>query len=143
MFSTKSKVHSIMTMDVITSQKEQSLMSLDRIMRSREVHCVPVIEDCKLIGIVCKSDFQLFKRGYHDYEEDAKVNAYRLKAYKVEDIMQEDIITLDIDDEILDAINTFCKYNIRSIPVIDGQKLVGIVSMVDVINKFFGESQIN
>ena len=46
--------------------------------------------------------------------------------------MQQDVITVDADADVYDAVKLMNKHNIERLPVIDGDRLVGIVSKTDV-----------
>ena len=43
-----------------------------------------------------------------------------------------EVVTIGADDSIEDAVRTMKKYAVRRLPVIDGHKLVGIVSQADI-----------
>jgi acetoin utilization protein AcuB len=50
----------------------------------------------------------------------------------VDDVMTRDVVTLNPDQTLLDAINLLRSKRIRHLPVVEGQKLVGIVTDRDV-----------
>lgn len=50
----------------------------------------------------------------------------------VEDVMTRDVVTLDPEQTLRDAINLLRSKRIRHLPVVEGQKLVGIVTDRDV-----------
>ena len=51
---------------------------------------------------------------------------------KVEDIMTREVITLCEDDTLRDAINSVQRNHIRHIPIVDGKRLIGVVSDRDI-----------
>jgi acetoin utilization protein AcuB len=50
----------------------------------------------------------------------------------VEDVMTRDVVTLTPEHTLLDAINLLRSKRIRHLPIVEGQKLVGIVTDRDV-----------
>ncbi len=51
---------------------------------------------------------------------------------KVEDIMSREVITLCEDDTLRDAINSVQRNHIRHIPIVEGKRLIGIVTDRDI-----------
>jgi len=54
-----------------------------------------------------------------------------LKNLKVEDVMTEDVITVSPTEDVVFAFEKLMKYKISSLPVVDNDKLVGIVTATD------------
>ncbi len=54
-----------------------------------------------------------------------------LKKLKVEDVMTEDVITVSPTEDVVFAFEKLMKYKISSLPVVDNDKLVGIVTATD------------
>ena len=51
---------------------------------------------------------------------------------KVKDIMTEDVITTTSDIDVVYAFEKLMKYRISSLPVVEGDKLMGIITATDV-----------
>jgi CBS domain-containing protein len=58
-----------------------------------------------------------------------------------EDVMANRIITCGPDDKIIDALLTMVKYNLRRLPVIKEKKLVGELTLHQLIRKYYGATQ--
>ncbi|MGB9826560.1 MAG: HPP family protein, partial [Desulfofundulus sp.] len=51
---------------------------------------------------------------------------------RVRDVMRSyQVATVQADDEILDVVRAFLKYNVNSLPVLDRGRLLGVVRIVD------------
>jgi len=50
-------------------------------------------------------------------------------------------VTIGADDSIEDALKTMTDHNVRRLPVIDEHKLIGVISMVDVVDKIAASSR--
>ncbi len=57
-----------------------------------------------------------------------------LCTYKVKEIMTSDLICISADDTIDQASNVMADKNVRHLPVVSENKIVGIISMKDIIN---------
>ena len=53
--------------------------------------------------------------------------------------MTRDIHTLSLDDNLYDARTKFDKYKVRHLPVVEGNKLLGILSLTDILRMSFGD----
>ena len=62
-------------------------------------------------------------------------------AKTAEDIMAHKIITCDPDEKIIDALMRMVKYKLRRLPVIDDKKLVGELTLHQLIRKYYGATQ--
>ncbi len=58
---------------------------------------------------------------------------------KVSEVMTRDVFTCSPRDQIVDIMGLMTKQRIRHVPVVDGDQLVGIVSIGDVVKFRLGE----
>ncbi|MEE9437462.1 MAG: CBS domain-containing protein [Saprospiraceae bacterium] len=127
-------VSTIMATDLITLTPDASISDAAKIFESKRVHHIPVTVDGQLLGIVSKSDYLFFRRGFLDSGEEQKIEEIRMNNYQVEYIMTKGIAKLDPNERINVALELF-KVNIfHAIPIVDNDKLVGIVTTYDIIN---------
>ncbi|MGB9938168.1 MAG: CBS domain-containing protein [Methanobacterium sp.] len=54
-----------------------------------------------------------------------------LEKQKVKEVMSENVITVSPDEDVVFAFEKLMKYKVSSLPVVDGDKLVGIVTATD------------
>jgi CBS domain-containing protein len=85
-------------------------------------HAFPVIEESRLLGIVTLDDV----RG---------INRDAWGKTRVRDIMTpyEELITVDADEEAAEALNKLSRRDVRQLPVIEGENLVGLLRRRDII----------
>ncbi|WP_456472219.1 CBS domain-containing protein [Methanocaldococcus sp.] len=55
-----------------------------------------------------------------------------LEKIKVREVMTKDVITINKDEYIVKAFEKMLKYKISSLPVVEGDKLVGIITTTDI-----------
>ncbi len=107
---------------------------------------VPIINaENEIIGIISEKDVlnsmypkvdEYMQIGSYDFEQ--LENEYTdILNLQVKDIMKPGLFTVTPDDPILKAVSIMCLKKIRRIPVAEGKKLVGIVSVGDVHKAIF------
>jgi CBS-domain-containing membrane protein len=138
----------IMTTKVITVNKETTLKDLARILYERHINGVPVVDDeGSLIGIICESDLIRKDKKLHIptvvavfdavfYLESPKKFAKeieRLNATTVEDLYTKEVITVAEKTPVDEIATLITEKKIYTIPVMDGNRLVGIIGKSDLI----------
>ena len=136
-----SPVSSIMTKELITLNPDDALQKVKDIFESERIHHIPIVEDSKLSGLVSKSDYLFFCRTIDGKNVDRRLEKFRLSNYQVSDIMTKGIATLSPDDKINVALEIFKENIFHSIPVIDNNKVVGIVTPYDIIRTLSEDKQ--
>lgn len=126
-------ISTIMTKDIYTLNPDNSISDADRLFKTYSIHHIPIVLDLKLVGMVSKSDFNFFKRGFMDKRHDSKIEEIRMKNYPVSSIMTVGLGKMEPHDRINVALEIFKKNIFHAIPVVEKDKLVGIVTTYDII----------
>jgi len=116
------KIREIMTTDVTTAELTSTLEEIATIMRHEDVGAVPIIDDGELAGIVTDRDIvvRCIAEGRDPGESCA------------EDILTGGLLTVSVDDDISRAVSIMSRNQVRRLPVLDGDGLVGMVSLGDI-----------
>ncbi|MCK4784171.1 MAG: CBS domain-containing protein [Desulfobacteraceae bacterium] len=138
----------IMTTDVITVKKDTSLKDLAKLLYESHINGVPVVDDDGLlIGIICESDLIRKDKKLHiptvvaifDWvlylESPKKIEKeiQRINATKVEDLYTKKVVTVDEKTPIDEIATIMEQKKIYTIPVMDGDRLVGVVGKADLL----------
>lgn len=132
-------VKSLMTSKLITVNPKDKLTAVKEIFENNKIHHIPVVRYKEIVGIISKSDFLHFLRGFNRNEEDRFVNEARLRVYNAEDIMTSGLAKVSPDDRINVALEIFLENRFHAIPVIENGDLVGIITTFDVIRELASE----
>lgn len=132
-------VNSIMTTKLITVNPKDKLTAVKEIFDNNKIHHIPVVRYKEIVGIISKSDFLHFLRGFNRNEEDRFVNEARLRVYNAEDIMTSALAKVSPEDRINVALEIFLENRFHAIPVIENGDLVGIITTFDVIRALANE----
>ncbi|KQC28551.1 CBS domain-containing protein [Flagellimonas eckloniae] len=62
------------------------------------------------------------------------------KRVPVSEIMTKDLVTLTVNDDLVTAEEVFKKHNIRHIPIVDGNTIIGMLSYTDLLRISFADA---
>jgi len=117
-------VKEAMTKNVIIINPDTTIKDAAKIMSEQRVGSLVVIENEKLVGIITELDIIW------------KVVASELdpKTTLVRDIMTKKVVTISADQTLEDATDIMVENKIKKLPVIEGNKIVGIITATDIIS---------
>jgi len=129
------KAKDIMTKDVLTVAKDETLADVAKLMIKKRISGFPVLEDDKIIGIITANDLflvmDMIKTG------EIPENNCEGCSPKVSFAMSTEAITVNPDTN-LDEIIALMKYrNIHTLPITSHDKLVGVIGRRDVFKFFY------
>jgi CBS domain-containing protein len=133
----RESIKKIMITDVATVNPSQKLSEVYELMNEKHVHHVPVVEGERLVGFLSSIDLMRYSYG-NVYAQDERTFKQSLDLTSIREAMSEDLMTLSVDDYIKDAVEKLGRGDIHALPVIDGEKLAGIVTSTDII-KYLSE----
>jgi CBS-domain-containing membrane protein len=128
-------VSTIMTPNPICIGVNEPLAIAEKLFKQHKIHHLPVISEGNLVGMISKSDFLFFRRGFSVEEIEKTEDDVRLNNYTAKDIMTHKLAKLDPDDKINVALEIFKENLFHAIPVIKDQRIIGIVTTFDIINR--------
>ena len=114
------KVKQIMTTDVSTVTPNDTVTKAASIMKQLNVGSVPVIDGSRVVGIVTDRDITL--RGIAKGEDPNQ---------KISEVMTSDVKYATPDMDVHAVADLMAENQVRRLPVIDNDKLVGIVAIGD------------
>jgi predicted transcriptional regulator len=126
-------VSEIMTHNPVTIAPEETLKVAEEIFRLYNIHHIPVVFEGVLVGLLSKSDFSFFTRAFADENYDEILLDVKLQNYKVKSIMTTGLGKLEADDRINVALEIFKQNFIHALPVVEGDRIIGMVTTLDII----------
>lgn len=116
-------VREIMTEDATCVGENDTIVEAAQKMRDLEVGALPICgEDDRLKGMITDRDVAI----------QIVAESKDPSSVRVRELAQGEVVTIGADDSIEELIRTMSQYAVRRVPVIDGHRLVGIVSQADV-----------
>ena len=138
------KASEIMTRHVVSVGSDTSVRDVARVMIDRRISAVPVIDQGKIVGIVTEND--LLRRAEVGTERtrprwlqfltsDDTLLAEYVKSHgeTARDVMTREVITVGPDMLIKDIADLMETRHIKRVPVVEGDRVVGIVSRANLV----------
>ena len=128
-------VSDIMTREPVTVNPETPLGEAIGLMKTTGCRQLPVVEGDQVIGMVTDRDVRLAMNSplvLHEREDDYRL----LNATPVKLIMAKDPVAIEADAPAQAAAEILRAYKFGALPVVNGKKLVGIVSVSDILDSY-------
>ena len=116
----------------LLSHKERSLWTISpdalvydaiRLMSEKNVGALPVVDGLTLAGIISE----------RDYMNKVMLKGKSSRETHVSEIMTRDVVSVGPDANITECMRIVTEHRIRHLPVVEGDHLVGIVSIGDLV----------
>ncbi len=101
-----------------------------KLMADKNIGAVLVLDEGKLVGIMSE----------RDYARKVVLKGKISKEIPVNEIMSTNVICIDPDQTIINTKAVMIQKRIRHLPVMESDKLVGIISIGDVVNAVLEEN---
>ena len=134
------RVRDCMTVDPMTVGPRDSLQKVIELLRRRDIRSIPVVEEDKLIGIVTDRDIRQVAPAYPLFRDEEEIHRYT-ENLRVTAAMTADPMTISPDVPLVQAAKVLETYRISALPVVDGQKLVGMISVMDLLRVFVEQNE--
>lgn len=130
MFFESIRVSEIMTRDVLTVARTAPLAAAARLMKEHHVHClvIPAAEG-RCAGVITTKDL---------VQVLCEADLGALDQLTVADVMTAPAFGLQQDSSVLEGMKLMRMSGVRSAPVLDGTRLVGLLSFTDVVRAAVG-----
>jgi len=148
------KVRDVMTSSVITLNVTDNLHDATVKFAINGISGAPVLDESgKLVGMLSESDILEFIKQFQEKikmeypsisflslpldqivdDEEALRTYQEISSKKVEEIMRRDLETVDPDAPLTDAIDLMLQNDMKRIPVMEHERVVGIITCSDII----------
>ena len=152
------ELREVMREAVVCVRAEMPLAELEEVLLREHIGGVPVLEGDRVVGVVSRSDvvrtlqlersrvestsafylepFDAEQRTERDDERVTAALAARLKELRVEDAMVRELIRVGPDESLQKVAQAMLERRVHRLLVMDGERLLGIVSSLDLVRLF-------
>jgi acetoin utilization protein AcuB len=129
------KVKHWMSKNVASTSPKTSLLAARAMMDQLQVRQLPVLHQGRLVGILTDRDLRgALPSIFEVHPSERRLRAHRLHDVHVEDVMSVGPITAPPELHLREACRLMLKHKIGALPVLEGQRLVGIITRSDMLS---------
>ena len=103
---------------------EATVFEAIKLMADKNVGALPVLSEGKLVGLFTE----------RDYARKIALHGKSSKETRVREIFTGVVITVKPHDSVEDCMKLMTEHRVRHLPVVEKEKVVGIVSIGDLVN---------
>ena len=100
----------------------KSVVEAARLMREEHIGSLPITDDEELVGMITDRDITT----------RVVAEAADPKTTSVGDVFSRDLISVEPDDDLEEAVQLMASHQVRRLPVVEDGRLVGIVAQADI-----------
>jgi CBS domain-containing protein len=114
---------------VWTISKDATILDGLTLMAEKRIGSLPVLDGEQVVGIFTE----------RDYARRVGPDRRKPEESRIEEVMSRELITVDPDQTVNDCLVLMTENHIRHLPVMDEGRLVGIISVGDVVKDIIEE----
>ncbi len=112
----------LMVRDVVTLHKDASVYDAVKLLNKNKIGCLVITQNGEIAGIITERDML----------ERVLEKCRNPKDTRVSEVMTKNVITGTPDMDALEATRLMFKIKVKKLPIIEGRRLVGIVTLTDI-----------
>ena len=116
---------------IIAVKPSDTVLDAIRVMAEKNIGAVVVMIDSELLGIMSE----------RDYARKVIVKGRASDSTLVADIMTADVLTTSGDETVNDCMAMMTKRKIRHLPVVEGNTVIGMISIGDLVEAIIADQQ--
>jgi acetoin utilization protein AcuB len=128
-------VRDLMTPSPITTGPETPVLEARQVMIEKRIRHLLVVEGSKLLGIITDRDIRLNLPSPATSLSVWEIN-YLLARMTVASAMTESVVIVSPDHDAKAAASLLLDHKIGALPVVDGGRLLGIITETDLLRAF-------
>ncbi|MGU9938467.1 CBS domain-containing protein [Empedobacter brevis] len=124
-------VAQIMTKVLIAVPANKKISEVNELFKEYNIRHIPVTVGTKLIGVISKNDVSKLGYGVGEIDQNALNTMY--DTYELKDVMVKEPVTVSSETNIKDVAEILSEQSFHSLPVVDNNEVVGIVTTTDLV----------
>lgn len=126
-------VSTIMTKNLITLNGNDKLDTAERLFKQHHIRHIPVVEHEQIIGMLSLTDLLRISFADGAYEEESDVETIVYNMFTIPQVMAKNLKIVSADTTIKEVAEILAENEFHAIPVVENDRLVGIVTTTDLI----------
>jgi CBS domain-containing protein len=126
-------ISKLMSSKVVTVHLADPVSKVRKLIEEHKVHHLPVVQGSDLVGIISWTDLMRVSFGEFGNQDGKQLDSILDHTYKIADLMVANPKSLPMTGTIREAARILRDGEFHALPVVDGIKLVGIVTSTDLL----------
>ncbi len=127
-------ISKVMSRSPICVHEGEPVSKVKQLIEEHGIHHVPVVNGERLIGIISWSDLLRVSFGEFGNQDARQLDSILDHTYTVTGLMASNPKSLEHTGTVRDAARILSEGNFHALPIVEGEKLVGIVTSTDLIS---------
>jgi CBS domain-containing protein len=129
-------IHKVMTRNLVKLNLSDSLTKAESLFKSNNIRHLPVVSGDKIVGMLSYNDLLRisFADSTDDDGETVETTVYDM--FSLEQVMSKQVSYVNSTDNLEDAAELFVSKQFHALPVLENEKLVGIITTTDMIRYY-------
>jgi len=118
--------------EIFSISPDKTVFEALKILADKDIGALMVMQDDQLLGIFSERDYarKLILKGFFS------------KDTKVADVMSKELVVISPETEIFKCMQLMTEKKIRHLPIVDNTKVIGIVSIGDIVNTIIHSQEV-
>ncbi len=117
--------------EVWSTSPDASVYEALQLLAEKNIGALLVLQDGELVGVVSE----------RDYARKVVLHGRTSMKTPIKEIMTEEVITVGIGSTVEEAMALMTDKRIRHLPVVEGEKIVGVVSIGDLVKAIMADQE--
>lgn len=126
----------IMSEQVISLDVYEGLEVAEKLMKKYHIRHLPITRDGNLTGMLSLTDLQRISFASTISDSDENMDSEIYTMFTIDQIMTHHPVSVDINDGMVKVLLLFSENEFHALPVVEGEKVVGIITTTDIIKYF-------
>lgn len=126
-------VSKIMSTDLVTVSYKDDLEKAEHLFKTHKIRHIPVVKGDELKGMISYTD--LLRISFADAigEDEMSIDSVVYNMFTIEQVMVKKVVSMPPTATIKEVAELLTQKNFHAIPIVDKNKLVGIVTTTDLL----------
>jgi len=130
----KTPISKIMTTDVVTLNKSDSLNTAEMLFKTHKIRHIPVVDEDVLLGMLSYTDLLRISFADAAFEDEETIDTVVYNMFTIEQVMVKKLVSASSKTTIREVASILAKKDFHALPIVDDDKLSGIVTTTDLLN---------
>ena len=126
-------ISQIMTKNLVTLTTKDDLVTAEELFKKNNIRHIPVVAGEVIVGMLSYTDLMRVSFADAIDESEHEVDTMVYNMFTIEQVMVKNVATVPVTATIKEVAQFLSLKEFHALPVVEGEKLVGIVTTTDLI----------